>query len=1099
MFGSTNLGFGNFSTGSTQQSLSSPFGNTTTAGNTAAPTTSPFGAKPLSSLFGSTNPTLAFGSGAGSSSNTIPAFGAPSQSSAFGQTSTSNQPSGLFGSSPSTASPFGQAGANTGSNSLSAFGAPSNTFGAQPQLSSVFGALINKPPPFGVGAPAASNTSQPFGSASNTTSSPFGGSAFGLQPSALSNSSGPVDPNVNNGTTTKPYNPFIDKDLAGGPTTFRAISCMPEYRNFSFDELRLKDYQMNNRFPNPLQSNQQQSSFGANPATLAFGAPKPASGFGSAFGGLSAFGAQQNPSPFGTAGKSTGLVFGAPAQNNALPFGTQSATAPGASAFGGAASTGNAFGASSSSPFGAKPAFGQSNPSSGVFGQSNTNTASPFGAPQQQNSAFGNTQPQQNAFGASPFGSSNTNSAFGQSSSPFGASNTNAANPSSGIFGQNSSGASAFGANNQNQLSPFGQTNQNNNLFGGQQNSNAFGANKPATGFGASTQNTGGIFGSNNNNNNNNNATNLSGAFGQPALGGLFGSKPATGGGLFGQNTGATGTAPQGGLFGGAQTGQAPASGGLFGSKPAQPATGSLFGSQQNSNAFGQSNQQLTGGGLFGAKPAAPGGLFGSNTSATNNNAPPLGGMFGTNSNTSGTAPQGSLFGGNPPSTLGGSTNNGGLFGNKPAGQNVGGGGGGGLFSNTSNPAPSSGGGLFGSQQSSGNTGLFGSQPQSQQNIQGSQPNFANQQQQLQQLAQTSLANINATNPYGNNPLFQSITVPPQAVLGNANPDVVLLKSAQKPVTLGSVGHRKFALFRPLVYSQPVKPKPLMASGAEASENILPFRSTPPSSLLFDKNTDKAIRECDVFFPPAPAGFKKLVLDKSKPHLASTVFNTVDSHASDLPKRVDFAVSKDASSARPLEFDSSPKNTDVRSLTPLADSPLHLRTPSCTLGGGTAVNKDGYWMQPPILELEARSLSELRKVNGFKVGRQHYGQLEFLEPVDLLTFGDFNDIFNIIQFTSKVCDIYPNDDAPRPGEGLNIPVKITLEGCYPTNKKDKLPIVDPHDEIVKAHIANLKTIPVEFVAYEPESGAWSFIVRDCRRLDDDDVQDEDDQDGHVHE
>ena len=142
------------------------------------------------------------------------------------------------------------------------------------------------------------------------------------------------------------------------------------------------------------------------------------------------------------------------------------------------------------------------------------------------------------------------------------------------------------------------------------------------------------------------------------------------------------------------------------------------------------------------------------------------------------------------------------------------------------------------------------------------------------------------------------------------------------------------------------------------------------------------------------------------------------------------------------------------------------------------VDEDGYWMTPPLSELKKKSLSELRNIPNFKIGRNHYGLIEFLEPVDLSSLINLDDICGkIVIFASKSCVVYPDDNRPKPGEGLNLPARITLEGCYPISKKDKLPILDPANEVVKRHIDNLKNIPeLEFVSYDPKSGNWTFLA-----------------------
>jgi nuclear pore complex protein Nup98-Nup96 len=193
--------------------------------------------------------------------------------------------------------------------------------------------------------------------------------------------------------------------------------------------------------------------------------------------------------------------------------------------------------------------------------------------------------------------------------------------------------------------------------------------------------------------------------------------------------------------------------GGLFGNQN-KPATGGLFGSNQNTNTggslFGNQQQQqgTTGGGLFGNtgnQPNTGTSLFGGN-----NQNKPAGGLFG--SSTTGTA-GGSLFGGNNNAS-GGS-----LFGN--ANQNKSAGGslfgntntGGSLFGNTNTNQQNTGASLFGNTVGAGGSLFGGNQTQPQNSLFGS--TVGQQQQQRSQL-HASLTGA----PYGNEQLFASLTSP---------------------------------------------------------------------------------------------------------------------------------------------------------------------------------------------------------------------------------------------------------------------------------------------------------------------------------------------------
>ena len=172
-------------------------------------------------------------------------------------------------------------------------------------------------------------------------------------------------------------------------------------------------------------------------------------------------------------------------------------------------------------------------------------------------------------------------------------------------------------------------------------------------------------------------------AFGFTGFGGTNAASAAAGTGFGAANTGATG----GGLFGGANN--------------QQQQTGGFGGT--TGGAFGGTNNNAAGGGLFGAKPATTGGLFG----ASNNTSTTGGGLFGSNP-----TPAAGGFGNT--GTAGAFGNTGGAFGAAPQAKP------GFSFGGAAATTPTTGGfGAAGTgfgQQNSGTTGgLFGQQPQQQQ------------------------------------------------------------------------------------------------------------------------------------------------------------------------------------------------------------------------------------------------------------------------------------------------------------------------------------------------------------------------------------------------
>lgn len=887
--------------------------------------------------------------------------------SGFGGFGQSNAGSGSpFGAALNTnnTSPFG--GGNTGGSGL--FGASNTlTFGNPSASTGAFGSA------------GATNTS-PFGAANNNTASNtgfFGNSNAGTATSPFGGAStfGAGAATTNQGTAVKPFAPFVEKEANNTSTTFENICAMPEYKNFSFEELRCKDYEQGRRY---------------------------GTGNTGGFGGLSGFGASTTSLGFGGSnafGSSTGtLGFGQQSNTLNKPFGQTG------SAFGGNTST-NAFGNTSNNAFGSSNStFGQNNNqqssgfggSLGGFGASTNTNASSGGF----GSAFGASKP---AFGASSsgFGASNTsgfgsgNNALGGSSgvgntanNAFGSTNSgsgglfgqnNTASTGGGIFGNNNT--STFGANNNTQTNAFGASNTGSGGFGasaggfGQNSLNAFGQNKPSGGLFGNNTNTntlgGGLFGSTNtaNNNlggglfgNNNNAANNT-------SGGLFGqNKPAASGGLFGSSNTASNLG--GGLFGNNNNTNTNTGGGLFGNNNNSGTSGGLFGANNNNNTANTAS-----GGLFGAKPAAPSG----------------GGLFGSNNTTA--------------------TTGGGLFG-----------------SNNTNTATNTGGGLFGAKPAALG-GLFGGQQQQQ------QPAAANTAA-LNQQGQQALVNINLANPYGSNPLFVLLLDAAAARAGGPK-----ASSTKKPVTL--LGTRKVVpLFR-----------------ATASVRVAPEPTAKPQAGALA--TDAAILSLDIF---SHNRFRKLVVEKLKPAMAVAA---EPAH----PKPVLFAT--EATPA--LEASSA---TPSHTTTPKPVSPA-------TSPAARETDDHGYWTLPLASQLAAMTPSELVAVRGFTVGRQGYGQVEFLRPVDLTAVAaSVSDIAGkLVTIGTREAFVYPDDSqTPAVGDGLNVPMRITLENAYPIDADDGQAVVDPQLKVVPVHIEMLKQLLAEgqrFVSYDAATGTWVFETAHC--------------------
>lgn len=523
-----------------------------------------------------------------------------------------------------------------------------------------------------------------------------------------------------------------------------------------------------------------------------------------------------------------------------------------------------------------------------------------------------------------------------------------------------------------------------------------------------------------------------------------MGTAPTTGGGLFGAKP-ATTTAPSTGLFGQTQPTQQPAQtgGGLFGTATSTSTTGGgLFGGTANTSLgqLGQQNQP-SGGGLFGAKPATGGGLFG-----------------GASTTGTGTG----LFGQQPqqqqqPQT--GTT--GGLFGN--LGQ--------------SQPAST---GLFGStatqpaQQSTfGGGGLFGGLGQS--TVQ--QP----QQQQQQQQLQPSLTASIDQNPYGNNPLFaysgQKLEVGSQSKKP-ALPPLTASSYRLTPSTNKSKINKLRGFASPLNVSQSPgrSGSPLSVSSPGRSSLF----NSPAAPDRYKGLSDTALTPNA--FVPRP-NIKKLSVT---PNIGSSIGNS-DQLESVLGKsalKMSTSSVKGTSSPKtpgtPLAFHPPVNGTSSRP--EIADSSLTRSTSAIAsprVAGSERAPKEGdYWCRPKLEKLEQMSKEDLSQLSGFTAGRRGFGEVSFLEPVDL-TLAPLEDILgSIIVVDQSELSVYPDDYPQKPemGQGLNVPARIMLENVFTTDKATKDWVRDPEDPRFQKFVRRVKAIPdTEFISYT-DDGTWTFRV-----------------------
>jgi nuclear pore complex protein Nup98-Nup96 len=102
------------------------------------------------------------------------------------------------------------------------------------------------------------------------------------------------------------------------------------------------------------------------------------------------------------------------------------------------------------------------------------------------------------------------------------------------------------------------------------------------------------------------------------------------------------------------------------------------------------------------------------------------------------------------------------------------------------------------------------------------------------------------------------------------------------------------------------------------------------------------------------------------------------------------------------------------------------------------------WVRPDLETLKCASFERLLSFIGLIVGRVGYGEIHFLEVVDLTGLTKLSVVLGeIVRFEEKECSAYSDYDEvdePSPQSGLNVQAKVMLVRCW-TQDKATLAIV----------------------------------------------------------
>lgn len=278
------------------------------------------------------------------------------------------------------------------------------------------------------------------------------------------------------------------------------------------------------------------------------------------------------------------------------------------------------------------------------------------------------------------------------------------------------------------------------------------------------------------------------------------------------------------------------------------------------------------------------------------------------------------------------------------------------------------------------------------------------------------------------------------------------------------------------------KAGPLYPSRAEAPESIV-GRSASPALGSGGRQSvkklvlDKKVEASDLFSRAGSPGLR------GSP--AKVTFSPALSQAA---REKDVAREKEAAT-QSLEKPAQPTQPLPRNVIGRfgAHSSLALGQPSKAANGTEATSTSpplqhgDYWVKPDLARLKTYGYEELSSFKDLVVGRVGYGEIHFLEPVDLTGLPKLGALLGeLVRFDDKECSVYPDGDEadkPAPGTGLNVKARIILLRCWATDKATREPIKDEQVPAAVKHLKRLKSMKeTRFESFDAKEGEWTFTV-----------------------
>ncbi|KAI9339364.1 nucleoporin autopeptidase-domain-containing protein [Obelidium mucronatum] len=147
----------------------------------------------------------------------------------------------------------------------------------------------------------------------------------------------------------------------------------------------------------------------------------------------------------------------------------------------------------------------------------------------------------------------------------------------------------------------------------------------------------------------------------------------------------------------------------------------------------------------------------------------------------------------------------------------------------------------------------------------------------------------------------------------------------------------------------------------------------------------------------------------------------------------------------------------------------------------------GYVTKPPLETLLTMTDTQLRNISNYTVALAGVGEIQFLEPVDLLQASPNKSRTGIamipgtiVLLQHRMVQVYPDEyEKDDFGYGLNVPALVSLERCWAMDQGrcGAVVVSDELDPIFQRHFKRLESVSgTTLVAFNKISGVWKFRV-----------------------